>query len=259
MTHTSIFRRSLLATLLALTVAHTASAQTPGVSDNEILIGEVLMLSGPAAFIGKSAYAGSKLAAAEINAAGGINGRKLRVLYEDDGYVPARSVSAMRKLIDVDRVFAVTGTTGERVLSTTCKIQRPCALRCHWPPTAGVVQTLRLGRRPEKLRGPTTVLAVMRRSVSPSAWRVASGDWRITCAAKSTSACEKPSVCIHWRPVRFSYSLATCCEVWPVKPDRNGHAGDHQISLVSAKPGALLRSTVSGNGKALAIDAMRGW
>ncbi len=112
MTHTSIFRRSLLATLLALTVAHTASAQTPGVSDNEILIGEVLMLSGPAAFIGKSAYAGSKLAAAEINAAGGINGRKLRVLYEDDGYVPARSVSAMRKLIDVDKVFAVTGTTG---------------------------------------------------------------------------------------------------------------------------------------------------
>lgn len=105
-------RRWLLAPALALAAVQPLLAQEQGVSDNEILIGEVLMLSGPAAFIGKSAYAGSKLAAAEINAAGGINGRKLRVLYEDDGYVPARSVSAMRKLIDVDKVFAITGTTG---------------------------------------------------------------------------------------------------------------------------------------------------
>lgn len=103
----------LVATAVAALIASTGvTAQDTGVTDKEILIGEVLMLSGPAAFIGKSAYAGSKLAAAEINAAGGINGRQLKVIYEDDGYVPARSVSSMRKLIDVDKVFAVTGTTG---------------------------------------------------------------------------------------------------------------------------------------------------
>lgn len=101
-----------LAAAAAWAACAGALAQDVGVTDKEILIGEVLMLSGPAAFIGKSAYAGSKLAAAEINAAGGINGRQLKVIYEDDGYVPARSVSAMRKLIDVDKVFAVTGTTG---------------------------------------------------------------------------------------------------------------------------------------------------
>lgn len=89
-----------------------AQAGEPGISANEVKIGEVLMLSGPAAFIGKSAYVGSKLAAAEINAAGGIHGRKLNMIYEDDGYVPARSVAAMNKLIDVDGVFAITGTTG---------------------------------------------------------------------------------------------------------------------------------------------------
>lgn len=103
-------RLAALTALAAFTLG--AQAQEPGVTDKEILIGEVLMLSGPAAFIGKSAYVGSKLAAAEINAAGGVNGRMIRMLYEDDGYVPARSVAAMRKLIDVDRVFAVTGTTG---------------------------------------------------------------------------------------------------------------------------------------------------
>jgi ABC-type branched-subunit amino acid transport system substrate-binding protein len=88
-----------------------ASAE-PGVSDTEILIGEVLMLSGPASFIGKSAAAGSKLAIAEINANGGIHGRMLRGIYEDDGYVPARSVTAARRLLDVEEVFAITGTTG---------------------------------------------------------------------------------------------------------------------------------------------------
>ena len=69
-------------------------------------------MSGPASLVGKAGAAGSKLAIAEINAAGGINGRKLRAIYEDDGYVPSRSVSAVKKLIDSDKVFALTGTSG---------------------------------------------------------------------------------------------------------------------------------------------------
>lgn len=97
---------------LGLLGAVSEAHSEPGVSDDEILIGEVLMLSGPASFIGKSAAAGSKLAIEEINAKGGIHGRKLRGIYEDDGYVPARSVTAARRLVDVEEVFAVTGTTG---------------------------------------------------------------------------------------------------------------------------------------------------
>ena len=89
-----------------------ASAQDVGVTATEILLGEVQPMSGPASLIGKAGAAGSKLAIAEINAKGGINGRKLRAIYEDDGYVPARSVSAVKKLIDSDKVFALTGTTG---------------------------------------------------------------------------------------------------------------------------------------------------
>ena len=89
-----------------------ALAQDVGVTATEILIGEVQPMSGPASLIGKAGAAGSKLAIAEINASGGINGRKLRAIYEDDGYVPARSVSAVKKLIDSDQVFGLTGTTG---------------------------------------------------------------------------------------------------------------------------------------------------
>lgn len=107
-------RSRLLGRVLCMGLAAapmTAAAET-GVTDDTILIGEVLMLSGPASFIGKSAAAGSKLAIAEINANGGIHGRTLKGIYEDDGYVPARSVTAARRLVDVEEVFAVTGTTG---------------------------------------------------------------------------------------------------------------------------------------------------
>lgn len=96
---------------LALGVV-SAGAQDIGVTATEILLGEVQPMSGPASLIGKAGAAGSKLAIAEINAKGGINGRKLRAIYEDDGYVPARSVSSVKKLIDSDKVFALTGTTG---------------------------------------------------------------------------------------------------------------------------------------------------
>jgi len=102
----------LAAAAAALLSFGAAQAQEVGVTATEILLGEVQPMSGPASLIGKAGAAGSKLAIAEINAAGGINGRKLRAIYEDDGYVPSRSVSAVKKLIDSDKVFALTGTTG---------------------------------------------------------------------------------------------------------------------------------------------------
>lgn len=105
-------RMGRLSALSLAMAAGVASAQEVGVTATEILVGEVQPMSGPASLVGKAGAAGSKLAIAEINAAGGINGRKLRAIYEDDGYVPARSVIAVKKLIDSDKVFALTGTTG---------------------------------------------------------------------------------------------------------------------------------------------------
>ncbi|MET4577953.1 ABC transporter substrate-binding protein [Ottowia thiooxydans] len=105
-------RLSRLAVIALAAGMGTAMAQDVGVTATEILLGEVQPMSGPASLIGKAGAAGSKLAIAEINAKGGINGRKLRAIYEDDGYVPARSVTAVKKLIDSEKVFALTGTTG---------------------------------------------------------------------------------------------------------------------------------------------------
>ncbi|WP_170984404.1 ABC transporter substrate-binding protein [Rhodoligotrophos defluvii] len=104
--------KSLVLGLAALLMASSAHAQDPGVTDTEIKIGDVNILTGPASFIGRAVSVGSKLAATEINEAGGVNGRKIVIATEDDGYVPARSFQALKKLIEVDGIFALNGTSG---------------------------------------------------------------------------------------------------------------------------------------------------
>ena len=105
-------RRIAGAAFLAMAIAILpARAAEQGVTDTEILIGEVNPYTGPPALLGAAHTIGMKLAFAEANAAG-INGRKLKLLTEDDGYVTARTLQGVRKLIDVDKVFAITGISG---------------------------------------------------------------------------------------------------------------------------------------------------
>lgn len=104
--------KTVLASCAFLLVTGSAWADDPGVSDTEVKIGDVNIMTGPAAFVGKGFSLGSKIAAAQINAAGGINGRKLVIVTEDDGYIPSRSFQALTKLIEVDHIFALNGTSG---------------------------------------------------------------------------------------------------------------------------------------------------
>jgi branched-chain amino acid transport system substrate-binding protein len=89
-------------------------AETPGVTAQEILIGAFGPLSGGNSWIGLSARDGLQLAANEINEHGGVNGRKLRMIFEG-AQTPAESVAAAKKLVEQDRVFALvlgSGSTG---------------------------------------------------------------------------------------------------------------------------------------------------
>lgn len=97
--------------LLAAGVILPAAAQQ-GVTDSEIVIGDILPLTGPPALLGVAHNLGVKVAVAEANAAGGINGRKLRLVSEDDGYVPSRTIQGVRKLINSDKIFAFTSISG---------------------------------------------------------------------------------------------------------------------------------------------------
>lgn len=98
--------------LLAAGVLVPASAQQQGVTDTEIVIGDILPLTGPPALLGVAHNLGVKVAVAEANAEGGINGRKLRLISEDDGYVPSRTIQGVRKLINTDKIFAFTSISG---------------------------------------------------------------------------------------------------------------------------------------------------
>ncbi|MDO8595975.1 MAG: ABC transporter substrate-binding protein, partial [Sulfuricaulis sp.] len=85
------------ATVLAVGAVHAQVVQ--GVTDTEILLGSHVDLSGPIASVGVPVRDGLLFAAAEVNAAGGIHGRKLRILVEDNGYDPKKAVLVTQKLL----------------------------------------------------------------------------------------------------------------------------------------------------------------
>lgn len=76
---------------------------------DEILIGEYGSLTGGTATFGTSTHEGLTLALDEINAAGGVLGKKIRVLTEDDQSKPEEAVTAVLKLIKQNGVKAVIG------------------------------------------------------------------------------------------------------------------------------------------------------
>ncbi len=107
---------ALLGAAALIFAATAAPAQTrvtnQGISDHEIVIGTHQDLSGPIKGWGVSVANGMKMAVEEINAAGGVNGRKLRLIIEDSGYDPKRAVLATQKLIEKDQVFSMVGAMG---------------------------------------------------------------------------------------------------------------------------------------------------
>lgn len=101
-----------LITAAAFAASSIAFAQTQGVTDKEIVLGIITDLSGPIALYGKEARNAFQMKADEINAAGGIHGRKIRLVVEDNGYDPKRALLAAQKLVTRDKVFAILGHLG---------------------------------------------------------------------------------------------------------------------------------------------------
>jgi branched-chain amino acid transport system substrate-binding protein len=81
----------------------------PHESSHEIVIGEYGSLTGPEATFGQSTHNGIALALEEINGAGGIGGRKVRVITEDDQSKAEEAANAVTKLISSNDVTAILG------------------------------------------------------------------------------------------------------------------------------------------------------
>jgi ABC-type branched-subunit amino acid transport system substrate-binding protein len=106
----------VLATLLAAAIP--ASAED-GVSADKIVFGQATALEGPASALGLGMKMGLEAAFAEINKAGGVKGRKLELKSVDDGYEPTKSIEAVKKLLEEDKVFAIAGAVGTPTAAAT--------------------------------------------------------------------------------------------------------------------------------------------
>lgn len=106
-------RPTIFAGLLILfAVASPQAHAETGVSSDTILFGQAAALEGPSSALGQGMRQGILAAFAEINARGGVHGRKLSLVSRDDGYDPDRSVVQTTKLLDEDNVFALIGAVG---------------------------------------------------------------------------------------------------------------------------------------------------
>ena len=120
-----IFSLTLAALALCALICPRALAADPGVTTNDILIGMFSPLTGPQALIGTSERDGIELAIDEINKAGGIKGRKLRLIAYDDAGSPQEALAAVRRLIDQDQVFAlIAGSNSGATLAAMPLINR---------------------------------------------------------------------------------------------------------------------------------------
>jgi len=98
-----ILLRSICLLTLSLTLA------TAGISQGSIKVGEVGSLTGKEAALGQSSRKGTMLAFEEINARGGVLGRRLQLITEDNASVAGESATAAQKLISRDKVIALLG------------------------------------------------------------------------------------------------------------------------------------------------------
>ena len=103
--------RTIVSAAAALLSASAMAAEV-GVSNDKIVLGQSVALTGPAAQLGIQMRNGLKAYFDEVNAKGGVNGRKIELITLDDGYEPAKTVPNTKELIEKHRVFALIGYVG---------------------------------------------------------------------------------------------------------------------------------------------------
>jgi ABC-type branched-subunit amino acid transport system substrate-binding protein len=125
-----------LSVAAALPMAGLAHAQdVRGVTATEIRLGTQDDLSGPIVFWGQPMRNGKILRIEEQNAKGGVHGRKLVLIGEDNGYDPKKGVLAAQKLIQQDKVFAMVGVLGTPIAMATMPIVLEAGVPFMYPGT----------------------------------------------------------------------------------------------------------------------------
>jgi ABC-type branched-subunit amino acid transport system substrate-binding protein len=90
----------------------SSSSSQPGLTKTSVLIGSHQPLTGPAAPGYSEIAPAAKAFFQYLNAQGGVNGRKINLIYKDDGYNPTNTVTVVKQLVLQNKVFAIWGGLG---------------------------------------------------------------------------------------------------------------------------------------------------
>lgn len=133
------FKASLVATVafvaLAAMPAQAQRIVTQGVTDTEIKIGVHLDLSGPITVWGVPQRNGHIMRVEEQNEKGGVHGRKINLIVDDNGYDPKRGVLATQKQIQQDKVFTMVGVLGTPIFIPSKEIALEAGIPFIFPGT----------------------------------------------------------------------------------------------------------------------------
>jgi branched-chain amino acid transport system substrate-binding protein len=140
--------RKTLATILAITAviatacaggttAPTATSAAPAAATSaapkpNIKLGALLPLTGPSGATGLDMKDGYELAKEQINAAGGVNGAKIEVIYEDDKNDPATAVASFEKLANNDKVEVMMGGLASTISAALIEPAKKAAIPMAW-------------------------------------------------------------------------------------------------------------------------------
>lgn len=115
------------------TFSFLASSARGAADSGPVKIGAIFSVTGPAAFLGAPEAKTARMLIDQINAAGGVNGRKLQLVLKDSGGSPEKAVSFAKQLIEEDKVLAIIGpsTSGETMqIKALCEENRMILVSC---------------------------------------------------------------------------------------------------------------------------------
>jgi len=130
-------KMTTMVSIMLLFITCGKQAPTPGVTDTEILIGNIQDLSGPMKELGAVLPSGSNLYFQYINEQGGVHGRQIKMIVEDHQYNPQKAVVAAKKLIEKDQVFCLYNVIG----TSPCEAIRPILAETGTPLIAPATQS----------------------------------------------------------------------------------------------------------------------
>ncbi|MBW1902931.1 MAG: ABC transporter substrate-binding protein, partial [Deltaproteobacteria bacterium] len=141
----AIFALALVLCISGIT-GISGAAETRGVSATEIRIGFVPDLTGPCADGARKFMWSMERCFQDINRAGGINGRKIKLFVQDGKYNPSIALSAFKRLVFKEKVFAMVANMG----SAPVKAQLPLIEKYRVPLICAAVQSTWISEPPKK-------------------------------------------------------------------------------------------------------------